>query len=126
MKQGKESLQCTTVSDYEKNYKQPEKEFYSSEQKDTKPDINHTYCTIHTLNFTRWTIFQTSCKQNRLLRNIQYECVFPWLIKIVPLLTDLHHEPKDYAKHEQITIGSERYFSDGGKKTISNPDRSVS
>lgn len=72
------------------------------------------------LNFTHWTLSKTPCKQNRLLRNPQHGHVFPWLLKIVPVFTDLQNELKDYAKDEQITIGSERYLSDerGEKKSL--------
>lgn len=44
----------------------------------------------------------------------------------MPVLRDLQNELKDYAKDEKISTGSERYLSDGGKKGVSNPDRSVS
>lgn len=57
-------------------------------------------------------------EQNRVHRNIQHGQSFPWLIKIVPVLTDLQNELKDYANPEQITIGSERHLGDGKKKNL--------
>lgn len=43
----------------------------------------------------------------------------------MPVLRDVQNELKDYANDEQISIGSERYRSDGGRR-VSNPDKSVS